>query len=258
MKEELARKIAAHMARLHSLHLPASLQEGEPLLWTQYNRWLDGLSAELLEANPRFCSEIGTLERLKSESHWLQKEIAKTQSPIVFCHSDINKPNVIFDEHTSTVTFVDFEYAGPNYLAFDLANWLCETNIELECYPSEQYCRKWVVLYIEEVEKLRSEISVQNLPDTAQRTHNTVSQKTFHKDGQLTEARAKGEELRHLEVASLLREVGVFSLASHMLWCVWALHQATHSQVDFDFINYAVLRHSLFIKYREQFSYRPT
>ena len=260
-KEDLARKIAAHMVRLHSLHLPASLQEGESLLWTQYDRWLDGLSQELLERIPRFCSEIGTLEKLKSESRWLQEEIAKTQSPIVFCHSDINKPNVIFDECTGTVTFVDFEYAGPNYLAFDLANWLCETNIESECYPSEQYCRRWIALYIKEVEKLRSEsceISAQNVPDTNGRTHNTVSQGTIHKDGQRTETCAKGVESWDLDVASVQWEVGVFSLASHMLWCVWALHQATHSEVDFDFVHYAILRHSLFVKYREQFAYSCT
>lgn len=58
-----------------------------------------------------------------------------------------------------------------------------------------------------------------------------------------------------LELASLHKEVSVFSLASHMLWCVWALRQATHSEVDFDFMKYAILRHSLFVKYREKFVY---
>lgn len=260
-KEELARKVALHMARLHSLHLPTSLREQEPLLWTKYDCWLEGLPTEL-EKDHHFFSEIGTLDVLKTESHWLKQKVANTHSPVLFCHNDLNKPNVIFDEFTDAVTFVDFEYAGPNYLAYDVANWLCETQIELEIFPSDSYCRRWIAMYIESVEKLKrenekvgeavctqdtqleSKHAGQGLPDTFSPKRTVVRG-----------IEELSPRVMSLELSSLHREVNIFSLVSHLVWCVWALHmtQTTQPCEGFDYMKYAILRHSLFVKYREEF-----
>lgn len=253
-KEELTRKIALHMARLHSLQLPTSLKEQEHLLWRKYDCWLEGLPKEL-EKNHHFSSEFGTLDALKAETHWLKQEVANTQSPIVFCHNDLNKPNVIFDESNDVITFVDFEYAGPNYLAFDLANWLCETQIELEDFPSDSYCRRWIAIYIEEVEKLERENAQVREAVCMQDTLLENKQEAGRPAGNYNTRREVKlpQTVVGLEVGSLNKEVRVFSLVSHLVWCVWALHQATHSHGDFDYMKYAVLRHSLFVKYRERF-----
>lgn len=253
-KEELARKIALHMARLHSLQLPTSFKEQEHLLWRKYDCWLEGLPTEL-ENDHHFSFAIGTLDALKAETHWLKQEVANTQSPIVFCHNDLNKPNVIFDESNDVITFVDFEYAGPNYLAFDLANWLCETQIELEDFPSDSYCRRWIAIYIEEVEKLEREnaqvreaVCMQDmLLENKQEAGRPAGNYNTRREVELPQT------VVGLEVGSLNKEVRVFSLVSHLVWCVWALHQATHSHGDFDYMKYAVLRHTLFVKYRERF-----
>lgn len=261
-KEELARKIALHMARLHSLQLPTSLKEQELLVWRKYDCWLEGLPTEL-ERDHHFSSGFGTLEALKAETHWLKQEVANAQSPIVFCHNDLNKPNVIFDESNDVITFVDFEYAGPNYLAFDLANWLCETQIELEYFPSDSYCRRWIAIYIEEVEKLtRGNVQGREavcMKDMLLESKPVVQEaaRPADKYNARKEAHVQDKELLKtvigLELGSLNKEVRVFSLVSHLVWSVWALHQATHSHGDFDYMKYAVLRHSLFVKYRERF-----
>ena len=278
MREGLARKVMANMARLHSLPCPVSVGEKELLLWGKYNRWLDALPSKW-DKNTQFASNIGSLELLKSESRWMQQETAKTHSPLVFCHSDLNKPNVIFDEPTNSVAFVDFEYAGPNYLAFELANWLCETELELERYPSESYCRWWIEMYIEETEQLRWASRRSDKTQVREEAARQVDQEgpkseEVHRETKpvevtTTQADTQGLETvteaekslppstssqEALELDCLHREVSLFSLASHLLWCVWALHQATHSEVTFDFMGYAILRHSLFVKYRAQFA----
>jgi len=42
--------------------------------------------------------------------------------PVAFCHNDILLGNVIYNEVTEKVSFIDFEYAMPNYAPFDVAN----------------------------------------------------------------------------------------------------------------------------------------
>ena len=44
------------------------------------------------------------------------------------------------------------------------------------------------------------------------------------------------------ELEHVYREVEGFSLASHYYWGLWALVQATISDIDFDYLNYAILR----------------
>jgi len=51
------------------------------------------------------------------------KEILEAQGmPVTFCHNDLLLGNIIYDEKTSKVSFIDFEYAMPNYPPFDVAN----------------------------------------------------------------------------------------------------------------------------------------
>lgn len=43
-------------------------------------------------------------------------------------------------------------------------------------------------------------------------------------------------------INSLINEIQPFYLSSHIYWGLWALLQATHSAIDFDFVSYAVKR----------------
>ena len=255
-QEGLMRKIAVSLARLHMVKLPPPSGGAELLLWDKYDCWLEGLPMEL-DTDPEFSSRIGTLQNLKTESQWLKQQTAELGSPIVFCHSDLNKPNVIYNEATTTVTLVDFEYAGPNYLAFDLANWLCETEIELEHYPSDSYCRWWLEMYLKEAAKLEG---ASNMTGASRKTGRQAEMEEKPdvaeedlKEKCVSQEEPSWSEVDSRELDSLQHEVSLFSLASHLLWCVWALHQAVHSSLDFDFMNYAALRHSLFVRYRAQF-----
>jgi ethanolamine kinase len=45
---------------------------------------------------------------------------------LVFCHNDLLLANILHDKGKDAIAFIDFEYAGPNYQAYDIANHFCE------------------------------------------------------------------------------------------------------------------------------------
>ena len=71
--------------------------------------------------------------------------LGKFDPQIGFCHNDLSHANLIYNEEegereresatlsitfrcyfSDTVTPIDFEYGGPNFLIFDIANHFCE------------------------------------------------------------------------------------------------------------------------------------
>ena len=49
---------------------------------------------------------------------------------------------------------IDFEYAGPNYLAYDIADHFCEfagvDDVDYSRYPNEDFQKEWLQAYLEE------------------------------------------------------------------------------------------------------------
>ncbi len=64
---------------------------------------------------------------------------------------DVNECAVIFPDE---VGVIDLEYAGPNYLAFEIANHFCEFagvhDIDFSLYPTEEVQKFWITAYLEE------------------------------------------------------------------------------------------------------------
>jgi choline/ethanolamine kinase len=109
---------------------------------------------------------------------------------------------------------VDFEYAGYNYQAFDIANHFCEWmydyrssdphKMKLNLYPNEN----------QQVDFLQSYIDAYS---TSVETHDNYLQK-------------------------LKLDVYAFTLASHVMWGLWGLVQSGHSQINFDYLSYGMER----------------
>ena len=59
---------------------------------------------------------------LKKQMEELEKELVQLTSPVVLCHNDILLANIIWDDKSSRAYFIDYEYAAPNYLAYDIGN----------------------------------------------------------------------------------------------------------------------------------------
>ena len=140
----------------------------------------------------------------------------------MLCHNDLLLGNIIYDERSNVVHFIDFEYAGPNYQAYDIANHFNEfsgmiyfitliitlSNIEIShwnvgenqwsSYPDESFRRDWVQSYL----------------------------KVFDDCQNVDESKLK----------RMLNEIEHFRLASHFFCGTWGIYQAAHSKLDFDFI----------------------
>lgn len=55
---------------------------------------------------------------------------------------------------TDEVGVIDLEYAGPNYLAYEIADHFCEFagvhDVNFDLYPSEDVQKIWIKAYLEE------------------------------------------------------------------------------------------------------------
>ena len=108
--------LAALVSKLHALTLPAPV-----LLYDRLLAW-----AHLASTHP-LCPPL-------TEIAWLTTYLKGVNSPIVFCHNDLQEGNLL---HGDTLVAVDFEFSGLNPRGFDLANLFCEMAIDNQAaaYP---------------------------------------------------------------------------------------------------------------------------
>lgn len=72
---------------------------------------------------------------IQKEVDLLKASLSGTDNPIVFAHNDLLLGNVIYTKESDSVTFIDFEYAAPNYQAYDIGNHFAEFVGE---YPTDE------------------------------------------------------------------------------------------------------------------------
>lgn len=192
------------------------------------------------------------METLHKELVLLENHLLKLNSPVVFCHNDLLYGNLIYNEEKDDAFFIDYEYGSYSFRGFDIANHfneMCGFECEYENYPNKEVQYKWLSNYL--------------------------SAGRDESKGPVSEE----------EVARVYREVNKFALASHFYWGVWALvsifiHilfdtfdmnmvltvdsnqlffyislqvQAQLSDIDFDYMPYAVLRFAEYFKRRDEF-----
>lgn len=74
----------------------------------------------------RYEKLIKPVSTFVQEYQFLKEILLRSDSPVVFCHNDLLLTNILHDQEKNKVTFIDFEYAGYNYQAFDIANHFAE------------------------------------------------------------------------------------------------------------------------------------
>nr|XP_012805339.1 ethanolamine kinase 2 isoform X2 [Jaculus jaculus] len=171
---------------------------------------------------PRLFSlsaDVPKVEVLEQELSWLKSHLSQLESPVVFCHNDLLCKNIIYDSTKGHVRFIDYEYAGYNYQAFDIGNHFNEfagvNEVDYRWYPARETQLQWLSLYLQ-----------------AQ----------------------KGAAVTPREVERLYVQVNKFVLASHFFWALWALIQNQYSTINFDFLRYAVIRFNQYFKVKPQVS----
>ncbi len=122
---------------------------------------------------------------------------------VVLAHNDLLSGNVLVDERTDEVRFIDYEYGDAGFAAFDLANHFCE----YAGFDSD---------------------FARGFPDAATRAD--------------VVAAYLGAAPGSAAVDDFDRLVRFFVLVDHLWWGSWAVVQARNSPIDFDFMGYAGLR----------------
>jgi ethanolamine kinase len=85
-------------------------------------------------------------------------------------------------------------------------------DVDYAAYPSTEFQWRWLQVYLETFHT--------STPDKSGDNHGNNMSST------ITEQ----------DISCLYVQVNKFTLAAHFLWAIWALIQAEHSTIDFDFL----------------------
>jgi thiamine kinase-like enzyme len=129
------------------------------------------------------------------------------------------------------LVLIDYEYANTNYAAYDLANHLCEHAgfaFDLAAdFPAPALRKSLLRLYVNACAKHEGRSG-----------HGSGSAGSAPPPG----AGGASTTWSDAQVEVMTEWVDRFLLASHFWWGLWALVQARHSPIDFDFEGYAIKR----------------
>ncbi|XP_029455972.1 LOW QUALITY PROTEIN: ethanolamine kinase 1 [Rhinatrema bivittatum] len=201
------RLIARQLAKIHAIHahngwIPKSN------LWFKMGKYFSLVPKEFedQEVNTRFLRDVPSFHVLQEEMAWMKEKLSNLGSPVVLCHNDLLCKNIIYNEKQGDVQFIDYEYSGYNYQAYDIGNHFNEfagvNYVDYSLFPDRALQEQWLRFYLEAYKEYKG----------------------FDKD--VTEK----------EVEVLYIQVNQFALASHFFWGLWALIQAKYSTIDFDFL----------------------
>ncbi|KAI9284543.1 kinase-like domain-containing protein [Umbelopsis sp. AD052] len=227
----ISETIANRLGELHSIvdSFPPTKSEREsPEIWYNVDKWYPmamRVVTEIYKRKPESREGLRSfgIMQLDTEIKDLKEILNKLNSEIVFCHNDTQYGNILrMNDEDGELVLVDYEYAGYNFAAFDIGNHWCEWTanyhaedpalIHLEQYPNQEEQLRFVRSYI------RERIAPKVLSD---------------------------EELEE-QAVRLASESAKWSVASHLMWGLWGLVQASQSEIDFDYYKYAMQRLSAF------------
>lgn len=149
-----------------------------------------------LEAQLRcYLSKIPAAEALywSPEVEWLTSVIQSLPLEVTLCHNDFNMNNVLIPHDGSEPILIDYEFSQYNYPLFDIGNYFCERSFDwmVEEDPFYERQEAWFPTEEEMLDFLKEYIS--------QRVSSVG-----------------------LSADTMLQQVRVFVLASHMWWAMWA------------------------------------
>ncbi|CAG9820590.1 unnamed protein product [Phaedon cochleariae] len=225
--EKLSVRIAQKMASIHEMEVP--LHKEPEWLWNTLNRWLQTCEKKPIKNMPEYVSDIMEKTDLKTEANWLKNRLETEDCSVVFCHNDMQEGNILISRDADAnmedpeLVIIDFEYCSYNYRSFDIANHFAE----------------WVYDYTEPNHPFFKE-DLTKYPSEKQRLD--FIRAYLHERGSRENPK------------KVMREVEVFTLASHLFWAVWALINAKTSQIPFGYWEYAGCRLSAYFQLKQKLS----
>ncbi|CAI2357029.1 unnamed protein product [Caenorhabditis sp. 36 PRJEB53466] len=203
--------IAKRIAQLHT-SIPTN---GKSLMFEKMRTFLNQFSPKFQKQTQEEFFTKNFPSNLEAQIHKIEEKILKLKEPVAFCHNDLLVHNIVYNGETKSIEFIDYEYAFPNYVLYDIANHFCEY-AGVEGSPDYTKClsknEKW--LFINDYLRFGTEKPVCDI-----------------------------------RIANMFKNLPLFEAASHLFWALWALVQAQNSTIDFDYLEYA---HSRFQQYEKR------
>ncbi|KAJ3651951.1 hypothetical protein Zmor_017955 [Zophobas morio] len=227
--EKLSVKIAQKMASIHTMEVPLHKEPG--WLWDTIDRWLKTCESKLKSDDvPDFIRDVVNVD-INAEVDWLKKRLEMENCSVVFCHNDMQEGNILIrqdgpennNNDDPEIVVIDFEYCSYNYRSFDIANHFME----------------WMYDYTEPEYPFYKE-QLDHYPSKQQRL---LFIKAY------LEARGLKENPK-----KILREVEVFSLASHFFWGIWGIINAGTSTIPFGYWEYGAARLKNYFQQKKKFA----
>lgn len=191
-----SRHIARRLREFHDYVTLLPKEMGRSVAMTNLDCWIPAL--------PRVKLTLSVKTLIKHIDRYRQY-LSQYEPDIVFCHNDIQYGNLLRvtgDEHKN-LAVIDFEYAGPNPRAFDIANHFCEWMADYHTSPAYTLDP---ALY-----------------PTLQETNNFLSE--YIRFGKLINRREDVIVFDH-EVDALRKEVDQWRPMSHAMWSIWGIIQS--------------------------------
>ena len=149
--KEVLRCIAVTMARYHNLDYTG----------LEYSNWIDRITEWLPDTVPQdaITAEMDRIgcnyAYLRDEFQKAKKLIATFTSPIVLCHSDTHKGNMIYEEKEGRVTFIDQETTALAHVSCEIGNFFryfvgVFEDLDLSLYPKEDIQKFFIRSYLRE------------------------------------------------------------------------------------------------------------
>ncbi|KAF9243866.1 choline kinase cytoplasm [Melanogaster broomeanus] len=253
----ISRWIGARMAELHSVELsavegPLTISSLEGKSWEigvkkNVKTWLpiarEVLAHPNVDESDRLALSLDIFcEKWARYMRWVSHaEKTEGASRRVFAHNDAQYGNLLrltgklaegTPEHRQIVV-VDFEYASPNPLAFDVAN----------------HFHEWTSDYFSSTPHL---LDPSRYP-TAEQRRNFYQAYLLHAHAPSSD-HSTTEVVSEASLAKLEQQVRVWSPASHAMWAVWGIVQAKDNvemgmgEAEFDYIGYSKCRMQAFLR----------
>ncbi|XP_019152821.1 PREDICTED: probable choline kinase 3 [Ipomoea nil] len=200
---EVSTLIAGKLRQFHSIVIPGTTKE--VVLWNRLRKWL--------EKAKRLCSTEQTTEfrlgDLENEISLLEKELSREPPEIGFCHNDLQYGNIMIENTARLITFIDYEYATYNPIAYDFANHFCEMAANYHTHTPHV-------------------LDYSRYPGSEER-HRFIS----------SYLSSSGNHPSDEEVEKLAVYAEKYTLANHLFWGLWGAISANVNTIDFKYLEYS-------------------
>jgi len=266
--------IARIFAKIHMLNVPIK-KDGADWLFSTLESWSEALSkvtpSDFSVGNGDgggFGGGEGHDESLvrevmsynyQAEINWLRQVLPQVNSPIVFCHNDLQGGNVLrrcgggksLKNEDDRLVAIDYEFCGYNYRAYDIANHWIEWMYDYgnKTYPYYYVDEAKFPTREQQVEFLRSYIrEVQ-----AANPHEVPVAKQLIPGSSRSNSSCKTAGLTVDQMVEvLLREIELFLAVPNLLWTLWSIERAVNSDIQFGYWHFAASHMEWYFKYKER------